>query len=115
MSKDRIAYVPREQKRYMGTYRPKIDAKEKTLGKTQYLDDITLKGKLPGMLYAKILQCPYPHARILKMNTTKAEELPGVFAVLRYDDEEIRALGRTTHAWTDIAITPKESDTITRY
>ena len=35
------------------------DAKEKTLGKTQYLDDITLKGKLPGMLYAKILECPY--------------------------------------------------------
>ena len=42
MSKDRIAYVPREQKRYMGTYRPKIDAKEKTLGKTQYLDDISI-------------------------------------------------------------------------
>ena len=50
MEKVKTHYVPREQKRYMGTYRPKIDAKEKTLGKTQYLDDITLKGKLPGML-----------------------------------------------------------------
>ena len=49
MEKVKTHYVPREQKRYMGTYRPKIDAKEKTLGKTQYLDDITLKGKLPGM------------------------------------------------------------------
>ena len=115
MEKVKTHYVPREQKRYMGTYRPKIDAKEKTLGKTQYLDDITLKGKLPGMLYAKILECPYPHAKVLKMNTEKAEALPGVWAVLRCDDPEIRALGRTTHCWTDIAITPKDVDTVMRY
>ena len=99
MEKVKTHYVPREQKRYMGTYRPKIDAKEKTLGKTQYLDDITLKGKLPGMLYAKILECPYPHAKVLKMNTEKAEALPGVWAVLRCDDPEIRALGNRTLGW----------------
>lgn len=107
--------MPREKKKYMGTYRPKIDAKEKTLGKTQFLDDITLKGKIPGMLYAKILESPYPHAKILQMDTSRAESFPGVHAVLRYDDSEIRGLGRTTHAWTDIAITPMVSDTIDRF
>lgn len=108
-------FMPREKKKYMGTYRPKIDAKEKTLGKTQFLDDITLKGKIPGMLYAKILESPYPHAKILQMDTSRAESFPGVHAVLRYDDSEIRGLGRTTHAWTDIAITPMVSDTIDRF
>lgn len=107
--------IQREEKQFLGTYRPKIDAKEKALGKTQYLDDITLKGKLPGMLYAKILESPYPHARILKMDTSKAEELPGVHAVIRYDDPELKGLGRTTHAWTDIAITSIECDTIDRF
>lgn len=105
----------RERKNYLGTYRPKIDAKDKALGKVQYLDDITLKGKLPGMLYCKILNSPYAHARIVKMDTSRAEALPGVHAVIRCDDPELRALGRTTHAWTDIAITPKESDTIDRF
>lgn len=109
------ALIQRERKKYMGTYRPKIDAKDKALGRVEYLDDITLKGKIPGMLYCRILASPYPHARIVRMDTSKAEAYPGVFSVLRCDDPEIRALGRTTHAWTDIAITPKDSDTIDRF
>ena len=115
MSKPDTTFIQRERKNYLGTYRPKIDAKDKALGKVQYLDDITLKGKLPGMLYCKILNSPYAHAKIVKMDTSKAEALPGVHAVIRCDDPELRALGRTTHAWTDIAITPKESDTIDRF
>ena len=115
MSKPDTTFIQREGKNYLGTYRPKIDAKDKALGKVQYLDDITLKGKLPGMLYCKILNSPYAHAKIVKMDTSKAEALPGVHAVIRCDDPELRALGRTTHAWTDIAITPKESDTIDRF
>ena len=38
------------------------------------------------MLYAKALHSPYAHAKILSMDTSKAEALPGVRAVLRYDD-----------------------------
>lgn len=110
-----IVYKPREEKKYLGTYRPKIDAKEKTLGKTQFFDDITLKGKFPGMLHARILESPYPHAKILSMDTSEAEAMEGVFAVIRYDDPEIKALGRTTHGWTDIAITPISKDTIDRF
>ena len=41
------------------------------------------------MLYARVLTCPYPHARIVHMDTSKAEAYPGVHGVLRYDDPEV--------------------------
>src|SRR4030067_1757463 len=57
---------------------PKMDAEEKVTGKAIYIHDL----KVPGMLYGKILYSPHPHARILSIDTTKAETLPGVKAVL---------------------------------
>ncbi len=38
--------------------------------------------RLPGMLHGKILRSPYPHARVLRVDTSKAEKLPGVKAVI---------------------------------
>lgn len=108
-------YEPRRPHEYIGTYRPKIDAREKALGRVTYFDDLTLPGKFPTMIYGKILTSPYANATILRMDTEKAEKMPGVFAVLRYDDPEISALGKTTHAWTDQAVTPYHRDTIPRY
>jgi xanthine dehydrogenase molybdenum-binding subunit len=57
---------------------PKMDAEEKVTGKAIYIHDL----KIPGMLYGKILYSPHPHAKILNIDTTKAERLPGVKAVL---------------------------------
>ena len=57
---------------------PREDALVKITGKAEYSTDILL----PGMLYGKILRSPYPHARILNIDTTKAGKLPGVKAVL---------------------------------
>jgi xanthine dehydrogenase molybdenum-binding subunit len=108
-------YKPRVKRKYVGTYRPKIDSKEKTMGKIQYFADVTLEGKFPNMLYGKILNSPYGNATIKSMKTEEAEKLPGVYAVLRYDDPEIRNLKPTTHAWTDTAITPYHRDTIPRF
>jgi CO/xanthine dehydrogenase Mo-binding subunit len=54
------------------------DAIEKVTGKAVYANDISF----PDMLYAKILRSPYPHARIKRIDTSKAESLPGVKAVL---------------------------------
>jgi 4-hydroxybenzoyl-CoA reductase alpha subunit len=51
---------------------------EKVTGTALYLRDL----KIPGMLYGKILRSPYPHARVLKVDTSKAEGLPGVRAVV---------------------------------
>jgi CO/xanthine dehydrogenase Mo-binding subunit len=45
--------------------------------------------QLPGMLHGRFFTSPYPHAEIKGMNTKRAESLPGVRAVLRYDDPEL--------------------------
>jgi CO/xanthine dehydrogenase Mo-binding subunit len=64
--------------------RPK-EAPEKVTGRAVYANDVYL----PGMLYVKIFRSPHAHARIKKMDTGKAEALPGVWAVIRYDDPDI--------------------------
>jgi len=64
----------------------RTDAFEKASGTAIYNADI----KLPGMLYARALASPHPHARIIGMDTSKAESYPGVRAVLRCDDPEIK-------------------------
>ena len=48
--------------------------------------DYTLNFELPRMLYARILRSPHAHARILKVDASRAERLPGVAAVLTRDD-----------------------------
>ncbi len=57
---------------------PKKDAPLKVSGSAVYIQDL----KIPGMLHGKILYSKYPHAKILKLDTSKAEKLPGVRAVL---------------------------------
>lgn len=61
---------------------PKLDAVDKATGRAQYIQDVTL----PGMLYGKILYSKYAHARIVKIDTTKAKALPGVRVVLTGED-----------------------------
>jgi CO/xanthine dehydrogenase Mo-binding subunit len=57
---------------------PKPDAWLKATGTATYAGDV----RLPGMLEAKVLRSPYPHARIVSIDTSAAEALPGVFAVV---------------------------------
>ena len=61
---------------------PKLDAVDKATGRAQYIQDL----KLPRMLYGKILYSKFPHARIVKIDTSKARALPGVRTVLTGDD-----------------------------
>jgi putative selenate reductase molybdopterin-binding subunit len=61
---------------------PKVDGLALVTGGPAFTDDF----KLPGMLHAKILWSPHPHARIVNIDTSKAEALPGVHAVLTYKD-----------------------------
>jgi 4-hydroxybenzoyl-CoA reductase subunit alpha len=55
-----------------------VDAAGKTTGAGKYADDLSL----PGMLVGKILHSPYPHARIKRIDTGRAEKLDGVVAVV---------------------------------
>ncbi|MGH2443351.1 MAG: xanthine dehydrogenase family protein molybdopterin-binding subunit, partial [Chloroflexota bacterium] len=50
----------------------------KLTGAARYTDDL----KLPRMAFGRLLRSPHPHARILRIDTSRAEELPGVLAVV---------------------------------
>ena len=63
---------------------PRIDAYERVTGRANYTRDV----RLPGMLYARVLRSPHPHARIRGIDVTKAAALPGVRAVIT--DENAR-------------------------
>jgi len=67
-----------EEYSVVGKRLPLKDAAEKVTGRAVFNSDI----KLPDMLYAKILRSPYPHARVVRVDTSEAERLPGVKAVL---------------------------------
>lgn len=66
----------------VGTRRPMLDAAAKAKGTAQFTDDLTL----PGMLHGKILRSPFPHAKILHIDTSKAEKLSGVKGVMTGQD-----------------------------
>ena len=61
---------------------PRIDARQKACGEAVYVFDM----KPPGMLVGKMLRSPHPHARILSINTSKAEKLEGVRAIVTAED-----------------------------
>jgi len=72
---------------FVGTEAPRPDAPEKVAGKAIYIHDLTR----PNMLYGKIKYSEYAHAKILNVDTTRAERLPGVGAVITgYNTPEIR-------------------------
>ncbi len=60
----------------------KVDGVPKVTGSAQFTDDIFL----PRMLFGKILRSPHAHARILSIDTSKAEQFPGIVAVMTGKD-----------------------------
>ena len=68
------------EKTSVGTSPWRVDGIGLVTGTAKFTDDIFLK----GMLHAKILGSPHAHARILDIDTTEAEKLPGVVMVLTY-------------------------------
>ena len=60
----------------------RIDAFERVTGKATYTGDV----KLPGMLYARVLRSPHPHARIRSIDASKARALAGVKAIVTHEN-----------------------------
>ena len=79
----------------VGASVPKLDAWQKATGEAQFGGDI----RLPGMLHGKILRSRYPHARILSIDTSKAEALPGVKGVVTWKDAPDLKLGFYLEDW----------------
>lgn len=67
----------------------RLDARAKATGEAKFTVDLCL----PGMMYAKFLRSPYPHARIISIDTSDAEDMPGVEAVVTHLDIS----GKTLH------------------
>ena len=71
-----------EDYRFIGKPTPRKDAREIVTGSADFLGDI----KLPNLLHGKVLRSPHPHAIIKKIDKSRAEKLPGVKAVLTWED-----------------------------
>jgi 4-hydroxybenzoyl-CoA reductase subunit alpha len=97
---------------YIGKPAPMLDAKARVSGVAQYTADMTL----PGMLYGKILHSTVPHARIVRIDVSKAQALAGVHAVVvgaefpnRYGilpvghDESALAVGKVRYVGDNVA------------
>ena len=66
----------------VGTNVPMVGGLAKVRGAVNYIADL----EFPGMLYAKALRSPYPHAKLLTVDATQATKLPGIAAVVTRDD-----------------------------
>jgi CO/xanthine dehydrogenase Mo-binding subunit len=107
--------------RYVGKRVPRGEAIDKVTGTWSYGADFTL----PGMLHAKVLRSPYPHARIVSIDFERARALPGVRAVITgadvpylfgsaIRDEPPIARGKVRYAGEPVAAVAAASEEIAR-
>src|ERR1700687_6046323 len=75
-----------DELRVIGVPRRRVDARAKETGQTRFADDIFL----PRMAHWKLLRSPHPHARIRKIDASRAASHPGVFLVLTGKDVPIQ-------------------------
>jgi len=105
----------------LGARVPMVDSVDKVTGAGKYTDDLAL----PGTLAGKILHSPHAHARILSVDTSAAERLPGVHAVVtgretpvKYGilpvghDETIFATGKVRYIGDNVAGVAAESESV---
>ena len=84
----------------VGQRLPMHDAAAKAKGTAQFTDDLTF----PGMLHGRILRSPLAHAKILRIDTSKAEKLPGVKGVVTGQDIPDRLYGIVPKARDEYAL-----------
>ncbi|MBK9008959.1 MAG: molybdopterin-dependent oxidoreductase [Anaerolineae bacterium] len=83
MTRPKVVVTPESQTwQTVGKPEKKVDAVKLVQGKPAFTADMDAR----GMLYAKVLHSPHAHARIKKIDTTRAKELKGVAAVLTWQD-----------------------------
>src|SRR6266550_3023221 len=85
----------------VGRAEARSDGEDKVTGKAIYTVDVTL----PGMAHGKVLRSPYAHARLLRVDASKAESFPGVFAVItRADQARLKMFGAAYKDQTIVAV-----------
>jgi CO/xanthine dehydrogenase Mo-binding subunit len=73
---------PKQSYAVAGTNAHRVDGIEKVTGKAVYTTDL----QLPGMAHARVLRSPVAHAKLVKVEASKAKAFPGVIATLTRDD-----------------------------
>ncbi|MFY9911078.1 MAG: xanthine dehydrogenase family protein molybdopterin-binding subunit [Candidatus Sulfotelmatobacter sp.] len=71
------AWPDAEHRTLIGKRTTRVDSAVKVSGEAKYTYDV----HRPGMLYGKVLRCPYAHAKVMSVDTRAAEKMPGVRAV----------------------------------
>src|SRR6266550_3659757 len=71
------AWPDAEHRTLIGKRVPRVDGPAKVSGQAKYTYDVHRS----GMLYGKVVRCPYAHARIVSIDTAAAEKAPGVKAI----------------------------------
>jgi CO/xanthine dehydrogenase Mo-binding subunit len=85
----------------VGHAETRSDGAEKVTGKALYTVDV----ELPGMAHGKVLRSPYAHARISRVDASKAERIAGVYAVItREDQRRLRMFGAAYKDQTVVAV-----------
>ncbi|MFH0881995.1 MAG: xanthine dehydrogenase family protein molybdopterin-binding subunit [bacterium] len=74
------AGIDADKARQIGKPLDRYDGYDKASGTAEYTFDVQLR----GMLHAKTLRCPHPHAKLVSIDTSRAEALPGVAAVIHH-------------------------------
>jgi CO/xanthine dehydrogenase Mo-binding subunit len=100
----------------VGKTHPRLEGADKVTGRARYSYDM----RLPGQLYARVLRSPFPHARITRIDTSRAAALPGVHAIISSENaadvswyEESRLFDRTLRFIGDeVAAVAAESEEI---
>ena len=79
------------QRHLIGNRVSRVDGPDKVSGRAKYTYDV----HRPGMLYGKVVRCPYPAAKVVSIDTSAAEKVPGVAAVhvIQDKDSEIHWAG----------------------
>ena len=77
----KVDWPSAEQRTVIGKRIERADGPVKATGAAKYSFDINR----PGMLWAKVLPSPHPHAEVVSIDTSAAEKIPGVKAVWKDD------------------------------
>src|SRR5438034_11641249 len=84
----------------IGKSAPKIEGVQKVSGQARYTADYLL----PGTIWGKVLRSPYPHARIVRMDTSRAKAQPGVMAVLTAAEDRKSTRLNSSHTVISYAV-----------
>jgi xanthine dehydrogenase YagR molybdenum-binding subunit len=95
-----------KERRLIGKKHPRIDGPDKATGRAKYSFDINR----PGLLHARIFRSPYAHAKVLAVDLSAAEKMPGVRAAMTVAEATGRPVNEVFYAGDEIAAVAADTE-----